>query len=98
MSRLTREDVRKVALLSRLELGDAEADAYARQLSAILDYVQKLDELDTEGVEPSPHAVRLVNVVREDESRPSLGNADALAAAPETEAGCFKVPPIIQEM
>ncbi len=98
MSDFTRDDVRKIALLSRLDFTDAEADRCARQLSGILSYVEQLNELDTEGIEPTSHALRLVNVMREDRARPGLDNAAALANAPEAEAGCFKVPPIIQEM
>jgi aspartyl-tRNA(Asn)/glutamyl-tRNA(Gln) amidotransferase subunit C len=98
MSAFTREQVRKVALLSRLEFDDDAADMLAHQLSEILTYVEKLGELDTEGVPPSPHALELTNVLREDAPRPSLSNERALANAPDREAGCFRVPPIIQEL
>ena len=98
MSQFTRDQVRKVALLSRLEFTDAEADDFAGQLSRILDYVEKLNALDTTGVEPTSHALALCNVMRQDEVRPSLGNEQTLANAPEAEAHCFRVPPIIQEM
>ncbi|MCE5230559.1 Asp-tRNA(Asn)/Glu-tRNA(Gln) amidotransferase subunit GatC [bacterium] len=94
----TREDVRKIAVLARLDLTDAQMDHYAGQLGRILAHVDKLGELNTEGVEPTSHSLRLVNVLREDEPRPSLPNEAALANAPEQELGCFKVPPIIQEM
>lgn len=98
MSQFTREQVRKVALLSRLEFSDEQADVFAGQLSRILEHVDKLGELDTEGVEPTSHALALSNVLRPDVVRPSLANEAALANAPEAEAGCFRVPPIIQEM
>lgn len=98
MSQFTREQVRKVAMLSRLEFSDAEADAFADQLGRILDYVEKLSALDTTDVEPTSHALTRVNVMRKDEVRPSLTNEQALANAPEAEAQCFRVPPIIQEM
>lgn len=97
-ARLTREDVRHIAVLGRLRLTDDEADAYASQLTEILRYVEKLNELDTSGIEPTVHAQRLVNVLREDELRPSLPPGDALANAPEAEDGRFRVPPIIQEL
>ena len=97
MSRFTREQVRKVAVLSRLEFSDAEADAFADQLSRILTYVEKLNVLDTTDVEPTSHSLALINVLRPDQTRPSLTPAEALANAPETEAQCFRVPPIIQE-
>jgi aspartyl-tRNA(Asn)/glutamyl-tRNA(Gln) amidotransferase subunit C len=98
MSTFDREQVRQVARLSRLEFSDEEADAFAGQLSAILDYIGKLNALDTRGVEPTSHSLEMVNVLRKDEARPSLTPEEALANAPETEAQCFKVPPIIQEM
>lgn len=98
MSQFTREEVRKVALLSRLEFSEAEADAFAGQLGRILDYVDKLSALDTTGVEPTSHALALTNVLRQDELRPSLTPDQALSGAPEQEAQCFKVPPIIQEI
>src|SRR5690348_13985108 len=97
MTAFTREQVRKVATLSRLAFTDEQADAFATQLSRILEHVEKLGELNTDGVEPSPHALPLTNVLREDERRPSLPREAVLANAPEQEAGCFKVPPIIQE-
>jgi aspartyl-tRNA(Asn)/glutamyl-tRNA(Gln) amidotransferase subunit C len=98
MSRLTREEVRKVASLSRLSLDDAQADVFAGQLSAILEYAEKLNELDTAAVEPTSHALAMVNVLREDVPAPSLSREKVLSNAPEQEAGCFKVPPVIQEM
>lgn len=98
MSRLTREEVRKIALLSRLDFDDDEADAFADQISSILEYVQKLNELNTDGVEPTSHSLSLASVMREDAVVPSLANEQALANAPEAETGCFRVPPIIQEM
>jgi aspartyl-tRNA(Asn)/glutamyl-tRNA(Gln) amidotransferase subunit C len=97
MMRFTRDQVRKVAVLSRLEFTDAEADAFADQLSRILDYVEKLGSLDTDGIEPTSHALALKNVMRKDAVLPSLAPDQVLANAPESEAQCFKVPPIIQE-
>lgn len=98
MSKITRADIDKVALLSRLAFSPEEADVFAGQLSQILEYADQLNELDTKGVEPTSHAIPLRNVFREDEPRPSLTPEDALANAPESENQCFKVPQIIQEM
>lgn len=98
MSGLSVDDVRKVALLSRLSFADDQADAMAGQLSRILDFVGKLNELDTSDVEPTSHALTLTNVLREDRPRPGLTLDQVLANAPERESGCFRVPPIIQEM
>ncbi len=86
-----------MALLSRLECSDSDIHRFSGELNAILGYVEKLQELDTENVEPTSHALRLRNVFREDEVRPSLTNAQALANAPEAQDGHFKVPQIIQE-
>lgn len=97
MSQFTREQVQHIALLSRLEFGAEQADAFAAQLSRILEHVDQLGKLDTDGIEPTSHALKLTNVMRPDATRPSLSNAEALANAPDKEAGCFRVPPIIQE-
>lgn len=98
MGELISEDtVRHIALLARLECSDAEIEKFSGDLNAILEYVEQLRELDTEEVEPTTHALRRTNVFREDVARPSLGSEEALANAPEAEAGHFKVPQIIQE-
>lgn len=96
MSKVSAEDIEKVALLSRLSFSRDEAALFAGQLSQILEYAEKLNELDTRTVEPMSHSLALVNVLREDEPRPSLTPEEALANAPESEAQCFKVPQIIQ--
>ncbi len=94
--RITREEVLHVAELARLEFGPAEIDAFTEQLSAILEYVDKLAELDLEGVEPMAHVHDAVNAFREDRVRPSLGQEAVLANAPEAEDGCFKVAKVIE--
>lgn len=97
MEEITPELVRHVALLSRLELAEGEAEKYAKDLDNILHYVQKLSELDTSDVPPTSHSLALKNVFREDVVRPSLANEAALANAPEHEDECFKVPAVLQE-
>ena len=97
MSRITRSDIERVALLSRLSFSSEEADLFAEHLGKILGYVEKLDELDTSGVEPTSHPFPITNVFRDDEPRESLKPEQALANAPETESQCFRVPKIIQE-
>jgi len=94
---LTEKQVRHVALLARLECSDEEIHQFAGELNSILEYADKIQEVDTDGIEPTSHAVRLSNVFRDDVVRPSLSNDEALANAPDAEAGHFKVPPIIQE-
>lgn len=89
---IEREQVLHVARLSRLRLSDSEIDTLAGELSSILDHVDKLGEVDIEGVEPTSHVVPLENVLREDEPRPSLDRDVALSQAPDPHDGAFRVP------
>lgn len=95
-TRLSSADVKKVATLARLKLTDAEVDEYASKLAQMLDYFQMLDEVNTEDVEPLVHAIELSNVFREDEVRPSLPRAEALANAPKSDGQFFLVPQILE--
>jgi aspartyl-tRNA(Asn)/glutamyl-tRNA(Gln) amidotransferase subunit C len=90
---ITREEVLHVARLARLELRDDEVERFTEQLSAILEAVAKVSELDLSDVEPTAHPLDLLNVWSDDEPRPCLPVDEALANAPEREAGFFKVPP-----
>ncbi|MBI3826254.1 MAG: Asp-tRNA(Asn)/Glu-tRNA(Gln) amidotransferase subunit GatC [Candidatus Rokubacteria bacterium] len=94
---ISRADVDHVARLARLTLSDAEAERMREQLAAILAYINKLRELDVEGVEPTSHAVPLVNVFREDEVQPSLPREAMIANAPEPAGELFRVPRIIED-
>jgi aspartyl-tRNA(Asn)/glutamyl-tRNA(Gln) amidotransferase subunit C len=96
--KISEADVRHVAHLSRLECTDEEARRFSQDLNAILEHMDKLAELDTDDVEPTSHALKMQNVFREDEVRPSLPTDEALANAPDREGPFFKVPQIIQEM
>jgi aspartyl-tRNA(Asn)/glutamyl-tRNA(Gln) amidotransferase subunit C len=89
--------VRKVAKLSRLELTEAEVEEFTGQLSAILDYVEKINELDTTNVEPMAHCLPISNVFRRDCVRESLGTEKALANAPQRDGKFFKVPKILDD-
>ncbi len=89
-------DVKHVAHLARLELTPAEEQMFGAQLAGVLDYITKLNELDVSGVEPTAHAVPLVNVVRPDEVRPGLSSEEALRNAPARAAGLFVVPKILE--
>jgi aspartyl-tRNA(Asn)/glutamyl-tRNA(Gln) amidotransferase subunit C len=91
---ITREEVLHVARLARLALSEEEIDRFRGQLSAILEAVGKVSELDLSGVPPTSHPLDLVNVLAEDEPQPSLSREEALANAPETEGGFFAVPPV----
>ena len=89
--------VRKVAKLARLELTDAEVQEFTGQLSAILEYVEKMNELDTGNVEPLAHCLPVSNVFRKDCVKESLGTEKALANAPQRDGEFFKVPKILDE-
>ena len=95
--RISREDVQHVARLARLELSPDDLVRMQAELSNILAYIDKLRSVDTAGVPPTSHAVPLTNVMREDESRPSLPLADMLANAPEAAGDFFRVPRIVEE-
>ncbi|MGE5372526.1 MAG: Asp-tRNA(Asn)/Glu-tRNA(Gln) amidotransferase subunit GatC [Solirubrobacterales bacterium] len=92
---LTIPEVEHVALLARLNLTEAEKIQYAKQLSDILQYAERLNALATDNVEPLAHVLPVFNVMREDAARPSLPRDEALSNAPKAEDGCFKVPKII---
>ncbi len=81
-----------MARLSRLRLTDQEVDSLAGELSSILDHVDRLAEVDIEGVEPTSHVVPLENVLRDDVPRPSLSPERALSQAPDPHDGAFRVP------
>ena len=89
-------DVKYVAHLARLALRPDEEKKLASQLGNILGYIEKLKEPDVTGVEPTAHAVPMVNVTRADEIRPSLPHADALRNAPAKANGLFMVPKIVE--
>ena len=89
-------DVKYVAHLARLALTPEEQKQLGAQLGSILGYIEKLRELDVSGVEPTAHAVPMVNVTRADEIRPSLPHDDALRNAPKQANGLFIVPKIVE--
>lgn len=93
---LPRETVLKVATLARLRLDESEVAAMSDQLGAILDYVARLDTIDTANVEPMVHAIELTNVLRDDVQQPSLARAAALQNAPRQDGKYFLVPAIIE--
>jgi len=89
--------VRHIGKLSRIELTGWEIETFSRQLGAILEYFDKLQELDTAEVEPMAHAVEISNVLADDVVRPSLPTDRALANAPQRDGDFFKVPKVIGE-
>jgi aspartyl-tRNA(Asn)/glutamyl-tRNA(Gln) amidotransferase subunit C len=89
-------DIKYVAHLARLQLTSDEEIKIGAQLGHILGYIEKLNELDVAGVEPTAHAVPMVNVTRPDETRPSLPHPDAMRNAPAQANGLFIVPKIVE--
>jgi aspartyl-tRNA(Asn)/glutamyl-tRNA(Gln) amidotransferase subunit C len=87
--------VRHIGMLSRIELSDQQVRDHSVQLAAILEYFDKLNELDTEDVEPMAHALEIQNVLAPDEPAQSLSQAEALANAPASDGDFFKVPKVI---
>ena len=96
-AKISEEDVRYVAGLARLNISEGEMGAFTLQLNSILSYMDKLNELDTSGVEPMSHVIDLCNAFREDAARVSFHQEVTLENAPEKERGFFKVPRIIED-
>ena len=96
-TKIDEAQVRRVALLSRLELSDKEVAQFSSQLSDIVEYIEKLNELNTDNVQPLAHCLPVHNVLREDIPHPSLTNDQALANAPQREDEYFKVPKILDD-
>ncbi|OGP81447.1 MAG: asparaginyl/glutamyl-tRNA amidotransferase subunit C [Deltaproteobacteria bacterium RBG_16_54_11] len=93
--KVERGEVEHVALLARLKLSEEEKEVFTSQLNAILDYMEKLNALDTGAIEPTFHVVSHCNIMREDEVRGSLPQEASLENAPDRAEGCFRVPKII---
>ena len=93
--KITKDEVLYVADLARLDLDAEMIDKFSGQIGTILDYVDKLNEVDTEGVRPTSHAISLTNAFREDEQTEHLERDKVLANAPEKEDGNFVVPKVV---
>ena len=89
---IDREQVLHVARLARLRLSEAEVEKMASELSGILEHVERISELDLDGVEPTSHVIALENVFRPDEPRPSWDRDEVLESAPDPASGAFRVP------
>jgi len=94
--KITVSDVEYVAGLARLDLSDAEKTLFAGQMDSILGYVEKLKELNTDGILPTSHAVPMENAFRPDQTNPSIGIEKALANAPDKVAGFYRVPQVLE--
>ena len=97
MKKITKEEVKKVAHLARLELNENEINNHAEQLEKILDYIRQLEKIDTDDVPCTTRAIEVVNVFRKDEKKNSDCNEELLELGPSREDKYFKVPKIINE-
>jgi aspartyl-tRNA(Asn)/glutamyl-tRNA(Gln) amidotransferase subunit C len=94
---VTKKDVKKIAELARLEFTELELESYTTEMNKMLDYVDKLNELDTEDVQPLSHPIENTNVFRKDEVKESTEREDALKNAPDKSSEYFKVPKVISQ-
>lgn len=93
---ITVKDVQHVAKLARLQLSPEEEATFTEQMNAILQYAEKLNELDTDNVKPTTHVLQVSNVMREDVVKESLTQEEVLLNAPDEEDGHFKVPAVLE--
>ena len=93
--KITKEQVLYVAHLARLDLDEESIEKFAGQIDEILGYIEKLNQIDTQNIKPTSHAIFLTNAFREDEEREHIDRDLALANAPEKEDGSFVVPKIV---
>ncbi|MEW8969317.1 Asp-tRNA(Asn)/Glu-tRNA(Gln) amidotransferase subunit GatC [Mesobacillus jeotgali] len=96
MSRISEEQVKRVAHLARLAITENEAQMLTEQLDKIITYAEQLNELDTDNVEPTSHVLEIKNVMREDRAQQGLPREEVLKNAPEHQDGQFKVPGIME--
>jgi aspartyl-tRNA(Asn)/glutamyl-tRNA(Gln) amidotransferase subunit C len=96
MMKLTREQVAHIAELARLSLTDEEMALYQEQLSAVLEYAERLQALETDAISPTATVLPVHNVMRNDEPCPSMAQDDILANAPEAQDGCFRVQAVLE--
>ncbi|WAM34387.1 Asp-tRNA(Asn)/Glu-tRNA(Gln) amidotransferase subunit GatC [Caldicellulosiruptor morganii] len=93
---ITKQDVEYVANLARLTLTEEEIEKMTKELGAIIEFANKLSELNTEGIEPTAHVLNLYNVFRNDEVKPSYPREEILKNAPSHDDVCIKVPKIVE--
>jgi aspartyl-tRNA(Asn)/glutamyl-tRNA(Gln) amidotransferase subunit C len=93
---LTIEEVEHIAQLARLDLTEEEKERYRQQLSAVLDYVARLGEVDTSGISPTASVLAPGLALRRDEPRPGLSEDELMRNAPQVEKGQFRVPPVLE--
>jgi len=96
MMKISKEEIEHIATLARLSLSGEEKELFCSQLSSVLNYMEKLNELDTKDVEPTSHVLSLSNVMRDDIPEPSIPKEAALMNAPDHTEKFFRVPKIIE--
>ncbi|WP_284141379.1 MULTISPECIES: Asp-tRNA(Asn)/Glu-tRNA(Gln) amidotransferase subunit GatC [unclassified Virgibacillus] len=96
MAEISKEQVKHVANLARLAITEEEAEMFTDHLRSIITYAEQLNELDTEGVEPTTHVLDLKNVMRKDEPKEWITQEEALKNAPDKQAAYFRVPSILE--
>ncbi|AVQ98151.1 aspartyl/glutamyl-tRNA(Asn/Gln) amidotransferase subunit C [Oceanobacillus iheyensis] len=96
MADISKDQVKHVAHLARLAVTDEEVDKFTEQLSSIITYAEQLNELDTDGVEPTTHVLYLKNVLRKDEPKEWITQEEALKNAPDKKDGHYRVPSILE--
>lgn len=94
---VNRDEILKIASLAKLHLSDEEVSLYTDQINEILEYMNQLDELDTEDIEPLSHVLDQINMTRKDEQTPSLTREEALKNAPKSDDDYFIVPNVIDK-
>jgi len=94
--KVTKETIEHISELARLNISEAEKDKMVSEMEKIISYVDKLDELDTSGVEPMEHVLPMHNVFREDEVKNSFSRDKLLECAPSHEKGCYRVPKVVE--
>lgn len=94
--KITSDQVEHVANLARLNLTEEEKIKFTKEMKEIIGFANKLNELDTKGIEPSAHVIPMNNVFREDKVEPSYDREKIISNAPTSENGCFKVPKIVE--
>lgn len=92
---LSREDIEKLSLLARIELTEEEKEKYRNEITQVLDYVEQLNEVNTEGVVPIAHVTGLFQELREDMVQPTAGAADLIAQAPESQDNQVKTKKVL---
>ncbi|KAB2331661.1 Asp-tRNA(Asn)/Glu-tRNA(Gln) amidotransferase subunit GatC [Bacillus mesophilum] len=97
MTRISSDQVKHVANLARLQLSEEETESFRNQLEAMITFAEQLNELDTDGVEPTSHVLDMKNVMREDVAKPGLPQTEVVKNAPDHQDGYIKVPPIMTE-